>query len=567
MSPTSTDKSAISGYECRFAVYCPPPEGETDDYHLVKENVHLRDGTTYPNVRLRKNFKRPFWITKVGRRNHKDKKEWEHIDNLIRYETTQSQLLRNIPKALGDPGFRGSERQLYRNPYIYGADITSTAVIKQTYRDKFPDLVTAYSYAAFDTETDVLHGTNEIIMGTLSFKNRVVTAIRRSFVEGYSDVIAELQKKLVKYIGEYVEKRKIEWEVVIVDTEAEIVTTCFARAHEWKPDIIGIWNIDFDIPKSMEALQRAGIEPKEVFSDPIVPSAYRHFTYKKGNSQKITASGKITPIKPVLQWHSVHCPSSFMIICAQRAYRQIRNGEQEEFSYSLDAILDKELGIRKLSFKEADGFSGIDKHMFMQEHHPLEYIIYNVFDCVSMEELDEKTTDLCLAMPMFSGCSDFYRFPSQPRRSVDALHTFVMERNHIIGTTSDQMTTEFDKETVALEDWIVTLPAHLVMDNGLCAIDGNSIMRTNIRPHTADLDVAGSYPNGECVFNISKETTHREIIRIVGVPLTFQRRQGINLSAGHVNAVEFCCELYDLPTLEEMLKAFEEQTNATHVEV
>lgn len=76
------------------------------------------------------------------------------------------------------------------------------------------------------------------------------------------------------------------------------------------------------------------------------------------------------------------------------------------------------------------------------------------------------------------------------------------------------------------------------------------------------LDVAASYPNGECVFNVSKETTSKELLSIEGVDEYTQRMQGINLCGSHTNAVEFCCNIFKLPTLTEMHMAFEEEQNA-----
>lgn len=69
--------------------------------------------------------------------------------------------------------------------------------------------------------------------------------------------------------------------------------------------------------------------------------------------------------------------------------------------------------------------------------------------------------------------------------------------------------------------------------------------------------MAASYPNGGAVFNISKETTKKEIHRIEGVPEYQQRAQGINLSAGATNAVEFCVGIYGMPEMEDVLKEFE----------
>jgi len=553
------EEKKVVGRECRHVVYCPPPQGHTADCHLVKEVVHFDDNTTDTNIRLIKDYKRPFWITRQAFRNHKQKKEWEKLEHVEKFECTQTNLVRTIAKAIGDPGFVGGIRKLHRNPYIYGSDILSTAVIKKSYQTKYPNLITPYTRAMFDVETDVNNGTEEIIMATLSFGTKVITAVQKSFVDGRSDVVNKLFAMLDKYLGDYVKQRNIKWEVVIVDKEIDCVTSCFNKAHEWRPDFVAIWNIAFDMKKILEACTRARVDPKDIFSDPQVPYAYRHFEFVEGPSQKKTENGKMTPIKPPARWHTVYCPSSFYFIDAMCVYKHVRIAEGEEPSYSLDNILQKHLGVRKLKFEEAEGMTGIDWHQFMQERYPLEYVIYNVFDCVGMELLDDTISDLSLTLPLFSGCSDFANFKSQPRRLADNLHYFALENGYVFGTTSDEMKDELDALTIGLEGWIITLPAHLVADNGLLCILENKHMRTNIRTHTADLDVAGSYPNGGSVFNISKETTHMELCKINGVTEEMRRMQGINLSGGATNAVEFACGMYHLPTMEKLLKTFREE--------
>lgn len=576
MSETTQNLEGLP-HECRFAVYCPPPEGERDDFHLIKEVVHMPDGTTKPNVRIVRNEKRPFWITKKGRtfRNHKDKKEWERIDNLRKFECTQSELYASIAIALEEPWRLKDKfhnlRKLFQNPYVYGADILSTAVIKRRYMDKWPDLNTQYTVAPFDVETDVVNGTNQITIATLSFGKKVVTAVQRSFLEGQADSYNRLHQKLQDLLSavdgkdkegnpikiDFIGKRKFNWELLIVDDEISIVKEIFKRAHEWQPDFVAIWNLEFDMQKLLDACQRAGVEPKNIFSDPRVPRAWRHFEFKKAQAQKVTASGKIMPKRPEERWHTVFCPASFYFIDAMAAYNYVRAGQQKETSYSLDNMLDKHLKVRKLKFKEADKFVKLEWHQFMQANYPLEYVIYNVFDCVSMEELDESTKDLRMTLPLFSKCSDFQHFNSQPRRLVDDLHYFCLKNDLVIATTSNEMEEEFDEETIGLEGWITTLPAHMVADNGLCLIEEDPTLRTNIRGHVGDLDVSASYPNGGAVFNISKETTKRELIEIMGITERQQRVQGINLSAGATNAVEFCTELFSMPQMDTLLKAFE----------
>lgn len=503
----TVDKNQIKAIECRFAVYCPPGDDTRNDLHMVKEIIHTADGQQIPNVRLISNYKRPYWVTQKGAQNHTQKKEWELLDKVLRFDSTQTDLVWNASKALGQAWFKGDLRKLSASPYLYGADILSTAVLKRQYQDKYPDIQTPFKIAPFDTETDVVNGTDEILMATVSCGSTVFTAVQRSFVAGYSDVEARLQELLVKYLGaieafdkkgnpitvDVVTERKLKWDIKLVDSEVEVIKHCFNKAHEIKPDFVAIWNINFDMPKMLTALEKAGIDPKDVFSDPKVPKQFRHFRYRQGPNKKVTASGKVTPIKPSAQWHTVYCPSSFYFIDAMCAYRHIRTGSAEEPSYSLDAILTKHLKMRKLKFKQADGLSGIEWHQFMQSQHPLEYIVYNVFDCVSMEILDEATSDLRMTLPLMSGCSDFENFKSQPRRSADALHYFCLNNKRVIGTTSGEMAGELDDMTLGLEDWIITLPAHLVMDNGLALFEEAPDLRSNLRIHVGDLDVSASW--------------------------------------------------------------------------
>lgn len=69
-------------------------------------------------------------------------------------------------------------------------------------------------------------------------------------------------------------------------------------------------------------------------------------------------------------------------------------------------------------------------------------------------------------------------------------------------------------------------------------------------------------PNGGSVFNVSKETTKKEMGKINGIDEYTQRMQGINLAtAGHVNAVEYCTAMFNFPTMPEMLREFNKVVN------
>jgi hypothetical protein len=270
------------------------------------------------------------------------------------------------------------------------------------------------------------------------------------------------------------------------------------------------------------------------------------------------------PKPPHEQWHTVFTPASFYVVDSMCAYKQIRISDPAEASYSLDYILGLKLNLGKLRFNNPEFENvghGLAWHQLMQSKFQLEYIIYNVFDCVSMELLDEQTKDLSVVMPLLGGSSDFTDFKSQPRRLVDELHYFVqtVDPPRIMGTTSDQMTDDIDLKTISGEDWIIMLPAHLLADNGLKCILEFPNLRTNLRRNVADLDVSGSYPNGGAVMNMARNTTVKELISIEGVSEYTRRMMGINLSAGPTNAVEVCCNLFGMPTLVEMADAFAQE--------
>lgn len=79
---------------------------------------------------------------------------------------------------------------------------------------------------------------------------------------------------------------------------------------------------------------------------------------------------------------------------------------------------------------------------------------------------------------------------------------------------------------------------------------------TRIFRLVADLDITGTYPNGQVLMNIGRETTAKEICRIQGFTERQQRAWGINLTGGFVNAVDLCTSAFQAPTMDRLLKDF-----------
>ena len=466
-------------------------------------------------------------------------------------------------------------RRLSASPYLYGSDTTSTEHIKIEYQKKNPDLKSNFVLATLDIETDVVHGTNEIILITVAYKNKTFTTLIDWFVDDIIDIQDVLQNSVKKYLGEYITKRNMECEFLVCNSIADMIKACFNKLHEWKPDVLAIWNMAFDIPKILSALDKAHIDPKDVFCDPTVPKNYRFFEWKEGRKKKKTASGKETAIRPAMQWHTIVTGASFVIMDAMCVYKQIRNQEAEEKSYALDAILQKILGIRKLNFKEADHKIKKAWHGLMQSKYKIQYAVYNIFDCVSMLELDETTNDFSIKLSMFSGVMDFNKFNSQPSKLISSYSIHVESKGYILGTVSNKMDSDLDKMTLSIgrredefgeiqDGWILILPAQLRIDNGLKCVSEYPDVNTLLSGHVFDLDLTAAYPSGTQACNgVSKETTKKELISITGIQEKIFKFQNINLPLGHVAALEYCNFMFKAPELPELLELYEESKKKT----
>lgn len=93
-------------------------------------------------------------------------------------------------------------------------------------------------------------------------------------------------------------------------------------------------------------------------------------------------------------------------------------------------------------------------------------------------------------------------------------------------------------------------------DNGVRCIAEYPDMVSAIRQDVGDLDVAGAYPSNQAVFNISKETTSKELVEIEGVDPHVVKHENINLSGGSTNALEYCQLMMKFPSLPEIYEQY-----------
>lgn len=547
--------SQIKGIECVFSTYSANKLLKSDML-IVKENVHFKDGRVEPNIRLIRDKKWPFYVTKEGFRNHNDKKEWEDINRLQRFNSTRVELTKTISRVMG--GMELPLRTMANSPYLYGADILPTALIKNWYQKTWSNVKTAENaVASLDTETSMIDG--RIIMANVCFKNKAYTSVVRSFTKNDPHFIEKCKQKALELMGDEIREKQLEWEIEIVETPGEATMRAIMTLHKWRPDYVSIWNMNFDIPKMVDALVRDGYDPAQVFSDPSVPNDFKFFKYMEGSATRKNQAGVVTSLHPAERWHVCTCPASFYFVDSMCLYKRIRTAAGNENSYALDYILNKQkcgskLKMEELKHLEEDGDLW---HYEMQDKHPVFYTVYNLRDDTALLDLDAKTGDIASAFNTLAGISDYSNYNKNPRRIVDDLHFFVMDRGKIIATTPDDISKDpLNVYVLGMNQWVVTLPAYMI-DNGMNLFEDLENVKSMIYHSLADLDLESTYPNAQLVLNISKETTLFETGLIRDFTESQRRELGLLLTSGNTAALEIGIKFFGLPSPAQLIAQYD----------
>ena len=369
---------------------------------VVKEQIckHNDDGTETwePNLRVIKDPTRKFYITLNQFRNHKFKKEFEDINKLEEFRCKDSELKTKLAAALGYPSWKHyvGLRELCGSPYVYGADIDTETLIKQAYLKIQPEGKSAkITVGAFDIETEV-HGEGRINVITFIHERDIYTAALKDSCKIYSvsdDILnidvnvrprqatyEECLSVIDRVIGSELTKHNFKLHLELVDGELELLVTIFKHIHECKTDIVGIWNILFDIPKILERLNVLGVDPTDIFCPPELPKRYRVCEFKEDNNPNAEHI--------VDKWHWFSCTGYTQFIDSMCLYGRLRKVDGKDISYSLDYISNKELGQGKLHLGE------ITNHYWSQTYDFLRYIAYNINDVLIMQLMEFKNHDI-----------------------------------------------------------------------------------------------------------------------------------------------------------------------------
>lgn len=400
---------------------------------MIKEKIKYADGTIKPNLIVYENPKRSFFVTQLKYRNYKYKPEYELASRLDKFTCFDHDLSRKVA-SLFNLGYGYVDRgKLFKSPYIFGADISIEALMKMRYIDDYPDANMTPTVGFLDIETSI--DTDQIILISYTYGNIVHTAILQSYL--YEEIggkrVPVSKGDLLKHIQVNLASRTkgltLTYDLEIFDSEIKLIAWILKHVHASQIDFIGIWNMNFDIPRILSAVGKHNYDPASLFSSPLIPKKYQYLRYYEDP-------------RPVphftLKWHWLYSTCGSQFLDSMGLYSQCRRTAGFRDKYDLNSVLQDEIGQGKLDLTNGS-------HVIMQRHHFKDYVVYNIFDVVGLRLLEDKNNDI-LSMAVLSGPTPVNKFSTQTIRSTNAMYHSLIGKGMVLSSYSaEDDFTKFDR--------------------------------------------------------------------------------------------------------------------------
>lgn len=589
-------KEVIVARTMLHSVYIPDI-GTGEDAVVVSEIIENDKGETRPNLKIIKGPSVSVWITQPQYRNHEDKKEFESLDRLdevtVSYKHKDKELFKHLYGYTPNFVTFKQRREIYKNPYVYGANIDIEALIGMKYKqDLLKNKRTPHSPTTgfFDIEKSLLKSSyGKLPLMSFVKEDQVFLAMKKSFMyedrhgEMVAVTIEDVEKAAHEFLDplveslfdtnedlqDYKDRLPFKYHFYVGETEVDMIKWIVGKMHETKVSFIGIWNLGFDIPEIIKVLEENNIPLEEVFTDPSLRNTNFKYANFREDKRKVDHFTQ--------KWHWMANAAYFQFIDSMALFSYIRTVDGKEPSYALDDILKKyNLGgkFKVDAVKELDDLQTEDWHRAMLSKFFTYYALYAMWDTMSLQLLEWRNNDLT-SMMLASDTTPHRFFPNQTIRATNVLFEDWKPRRYILGVG-------VDIEGVVDEDLLtaggaVLEPQHLMAK-------GAKLFKEWPNHHTqcyfwlGDLDFAALYPTLTTVQNISKQTKVSTIVSITGDHIQKQKMMDYRVDDQNKKvptdiSVEVLCnylithqsngyylgtEFFNLPTFNQMDTAFSE---------
>lgn len=167
----------------------------------------------------------------------------------------------------------------------------------------------------------------------------------------------------------------LDYKLYFYSDEKKMLVHLFQLINILKLDIIGIWNISFDIPYIMDRMLALNLDPTEIMSHPDFPVKKCYFKADTVNHDIKNKSDNF------------HLTSYTVFYDQMELYASIRKGGSELRSYRLNVIGEHELKDTKLDYSDDGDIKTLPYNNFKK------FIIYNIKDVLLQLGIERKTTD------------------------------------------------------------------------------------------------------------------------------------------------------------------------------
>ncbi|TQH49588.1 hypothetical protein [Pseudomonas aeruginosa] len=558
--------SPIVAKVCKHSNYSVSRFNRGSDLTCVKiTNIHEDGGRSQSFISI-KDYKQPYYIVKENKRKYKQHKDYIEESWCREYKAPRAQIAFNVIKQLyGRADYKASLAEAKESPYVFGLDQTPPVHIKHQFFKKYGEHQEKepFTVAAYDVETDMDAPGNPIMMASVTMKRKAYFAAVRSWFKEPDDatILKHLKDAEAKWLSEHLERRQCVVQYELFDTPGQVVVACINKMHEWQPDWVASWNAEYDMTKNEEALRNEGYRLEDVYCDPSIPKEFRYYELNLGRTHKVKEDGSKMPLEPQEKWPTVRTMATWQWLDAMSFFcikRQPSEGKLPDVSLEGAA---KHVNVPGKLYTEEGAHirPGTPQwHRYMQRKWPYLYCMYNIGDDFVIEEINEKTNDLSLSLPMLLKYSEYFNYVSQPKLVSDTLSFFARRYGFVWGSTPRKRDQSIIDKLPPLSNWIALLDTEKNADVGAPLFHGLADVYSTGRTDSSDIDVEGAYPHATLALNVGNRTTQMEVFRIQGADGNKFRQIGVNFaSSAEANAIGLCHDLFRFPQLDQLKDEFE----------
>lgn len=233
--------------------------------------------------------------------------------------------------------------------------------------------------------------------------------------------IEEYRKNIDKRIKSYNDAfdesyGKLEYKVQFFDVEIDLIAAVFGVINTLKRDILGLWNMAFDIPFIIERCKVLGYDPKSIMCHPDFKTQI--LNYRKDTKQH-----------DFKRKNDVFIISSYTVFVDQMGtYIKIRKQFSELKSLKLNAIAQKELKDTKLDYSDEANIKTLP-----YENYPL-FVMYNIKDTLLQLGIERKAHDLdTIFLNTLTNATPFHKIFSQTQVLKNHAYISYFTQGFIIG--------------------------------------------------------------------------------------------------------------------------------------